>query len=471
MIVAPDGRHTRPFYYGFIGVVRGRSRCAPGEGEPTHSWQFAVPRQTVYYQDLVRQHGLPFLFLIRAVSRCLEMTIRPLMSAYGRLPLAFTRGVGCWLYDEQGNRYLDAVTGIAVCGLGHTHPAVTEAIQRQAAELLHCSNYYTIPLQVQLAERLCQIVDMEAVFFANSGAEANEAALKLARLHGHRKGIARPAIIVMEQAYHGRTLATLSASGNRALHAGFEPLMSGFVRVPFNSIAALEAVARTNADVVAVLLEPVQGEAGVRIASPDYLQAVRALCTRQDWLMILDEIQSGNGRTGRYFNYQHHAVTPDIVTTAKGLGNGMPIGACLARGVAADLFRPGHHGSTFGGNPLACAAALAVVQTIERERLATRAATLGERILGRLNDELGGSDYIRDIRGCGLMIGIEMADACPEIVPLAHAQGLLLNVTAERVIRLLPPLTLSDGECDELIERLIRLIRLYAGDDRRKPRH
>ncbi len=399
------------------------------------------------------------------------MTASSLMNTYARLPLAFTRGSGCWLHDETGQRFFDTTSGIAVCGLGHSHPAVTRAICSQAGQLIHCSNHYHIPQQRMLAERLCQIAAMDAVFFCNSGAEANETAIKLARLHGRSRRIESPAVIVMENAYHGRTLATLSASRARRMQAGFEPLVAGFVRAPMNDLASVHNISRSNRNVVAVMLELIQGDGGVILADPAYVQGLRALCDQQGWLLIVDEILTGNGRTGSYFAYQDYGVMPDIVTTAKGLGNGVPIGACLAVEPAASLFRPGSHGSSSGGNPLACSAALAVVDTIAGESLCERALQLGERLLKRLRHDLSGADYIRDIRGRGLMIGIELAEACNEMEHLACTQGLLINVTADRVVRLLPPLNMTDGEADELAGNLVRLLRLYAGDDRRKPRN
>lgn len=398
------------------------------------------------------------------------MADQPLLNTYGRLPIVFDHGQGPWLFDTQGHRYFDTFSGIAVCGLGHAHPAITEAIRAQAGKLLHCSNLFHTTLQHQLARQLCDLSGMDGVFLANSGAEANEAAIKLARLYGHNRGIDTPTIVVMERSFHGRTLATLTATGNAKVQAGFEPLVSGFVRVPFNDIEALRALAQTDPSITAVLLEPVQGEGGLTLADRHWLQGVRELCDRHDWLMMLDEVQTGNGRCGHLFAYQHFGVLPDVVTTAKGLGNGFPIGACLARGEAARVFRPGHHGSTFGGNALACAAALAVLDTLQRDRLMARAAELGQRILAELGDAFSGSDYIRDIRGLGMMIGIEMASECPELVPLAKTQGLLLNVTSERVIRLLPPLTLTDEEVRYMLDRLIHTIKLYAGDDRQRPR-
>ncbi|KZY87740.1 acetylornithine aminotransferase, partial [Oleiphilus sp. HI0072] len=329
---------------------------------------------------------------------------QPLMSTYGRLPVAFENGDGAWLYDTDGNKYFDTFFGIAVCGLGHSHPAVTKAIKDQAGRLLHCSNLYHTPLQVKLAQTLCQISGMEKVFFSNSGAEANEAAIKLARKYGHDKGIQTPTIIVMDQSFHGRTMATLTATGNRKAQAGFEPLLGGFVRAPFNDVKAVEAIAKSNPNVVAILVEPIQGEGGLSIAEDGYLKSLRQICDENDWLLMLDEVQTGNGRTGNYFAYQGYDVTPDVVTTAKGIANGYPIGACMAKGSAADVLTPGTHGSTFGGNPLGCAAALATINEITSHKLCDRASVLGERILKELENELLAANYVADIRGRGLMI-------------------------------------------------------------------
>lgn len=395
---------------------------------------------------------------------------QPLMNTYGRLPVSFESGDGCWLFDTDGNKYFDTFFGIAVCGLGHSHPSVTKAIKDQAGRLIHCSNLFHNPLQTRLATRLCEVSGMEKVFFSNSGAEANEAAIKLARKYGHEKGIKTPTIIVMEQSFHGRTMATLTATGNRKVQAGFEPLLNGFVRVAFNNIDEIEKVAKSNPNVVAILLEPIQGEGGLAIGDNHYLEAVREICDRQDWLMMLDEVQTGNGRTGHYFAYQDTKIMPDVVTTAKGLGNGFPIGACLTRGKANLVLSPGSHGSTFGGNPLGCAAALATIEEITSNDLCSRAKILGDRIIQLLKDELLDANYISDIRGKGLMIGIEMTSPCPELVPLAKAKGLLLNVTSEKVIRLLPSLTMSDEECHFLVDAVVQIIRLYAADDRSKPR-
>lgn len=398
------------------------------------------------------------------------MAEQPLMNTYGRLPIAFEHGEGCWLYDTNGNKYFDTFTGIAVCGLGHTHPAVTRAIKDQSGRLVHCSNLYHSPIQSKLAQELCNVSGMDNVFFSNSGAEANEAAIKIARLFGHQNNIATPSIIVMENAFHGRTMATLTASGNRKVQAGFEPLVSGFIRVPFNDIQAIENVAKSNPNVVAVMLEPIQGEGGLSIAEAEYMSSLRDICDARNWLMILDEVQTGNGRTGSYFAYSDYNVVPDIVTTAKGLGNGFPIGACLAKGAAAEVFSPGTHGSTFGGNPLGCAAALAVIKQIKQDNLTQRAKELGDTILNILNDNLGNTNYVSAIRGKGLMIGIEMNAPCPELVPLAKAAGILLNITSEKVIRLLPALTMTDQEAVFLADSIVKIVKLYAADDRQAPR-
>lgn len=398
------------------------------------------------------------------------MPQQPLLNTYGRLPIVFDRGRGPWLYDIDGQRYLDTFSGIAVCGLGHSHPAITRAISDQAGKLLHCSSFFHLSGQQILAGKLCDLSGMDGAFLANSGAEANEAAIKLARLYGHNRGIAEPVIVVMERAFHGRSLAMLTATGHSKVQAGFEPLIPGFVCVPFNDLDAIANVAASNPNVVAVLAEPIQGEGGIHAADPAWLQGIRELCDHQGWLMMLDEVQTGNGRTGCYFAYQSMGVTPDVVTTAKGLGNGFPIGVCLARGEAARTFEPGHHGSTFGGNALACAAATAVIDTIAKDDLLTRAQYLGERILDQLERAFAGADYVRAIRGKGLMLGIELTEPCAELVPLAKNLGLLLNVTAENVIRLLPPLTLTDDEADFMTDQIIRIVKLYAADDRRTPR-
>jgi len=387
-----------------------------------------------------------------------------LMSTYARLPVTFERGEGCSLWDVEGKRYLDALSGIAVCNLGHAHPALKEAICSQAQKLLHTSNLYGIANQEALGEKLTALAGMDKVFFSNSGAEANEAAIKLARLHGHNQGIEEPAIIVMEQSFHGRTLATLSATGNRKVQAGFEPLVKGFVRAPYDDIEALENIAKHSTNVVAVLVEPVQGEGGVHVPAENYLHEVRRVCDEHGWLMMLDEIQTGMGRTGAMFAFQHNHITPDVMTLAKGLGNGVPIGACLAKGAAAELFQPGHHGSTFGGNPLACAAGLAVVDTLVGEKLVERAETLGIHLIRGFEQALAEQEYIVDIRGKGLMIGIELDRPCGELVGQALERGLLINVTAGNTVRLLPPLVLSDDEAEQLVSSVTDLINEFVAN-------
>jgi acetylornithine/N-succinyldiaminopimelate aminotransferase len=387
-----------------------------------------------------------------------------LMHTYGRLPVTFSHGAGAWLWDTDGRKYLDGLSGVAVCGLGHAHPAIAKAICDQAGKLIHTSNWYQIDLQQKLAGELCRLSGMETVFFSNSGAEANEAAIKLARLYGHQRKIGSPTIIVTEGSFHGRTLATLSATGNRKIQAGFEPLVAGFNRVPYNDLATIAQVGDNNKDVVAVLVEPITGEGGVGIPDAGYLSGLRKLCDQRGWLLMLDEIQTGMGRTGRWFACQHENVFPDVMTLAKGLGNGVPIGACLARGAAASVFQPGNHGSTFGGNPLACRAGLAVLETIEQEDLCERAASLGKRMLAGLEKHLAGAKGIREIRGKGLMLAIELDRPCREIMTRALERNLLVNVTADTVVRLLPPLILSDAEADQLVEGLSPVILEFLGE-------
>ncbi|WP_290742154.1 aspartate aminotransferase family protein [Haliea sp.] len=382
-----------------------------------------------------------------------------LMQTYARLPVTFSHGEGVYLVDTDGRRYLDALSGISVTNLGHAHPAVTEAVQRQAGRLLHTSNLYRIAAQEALADALTAVSGMETAFFCNSGAEANEAAIKLARLYGHQRGVEKPAVIVFENAFHGRTLATLSATGNRKIQAGFEPLVSGFIRAPLNDLAAVQQIAANNPDVVAILVEPIQGEGGIRVADTAFMQGLRALCDARGWLLMLDEVQCGNGRAGHYFACQGMGVVPDVITTAKGLGNGVPIGACLAHGPAATVFRAGHHGSTYGGNPLACAAGLAVVNTVVNEGLAERATAAGTHLRQRLETALQGCDNLVEIRGRGLMIGVQLRRECGDLVQRALAAGLLINVTAGDTIRLLPPLICSDAQLDELAAGLNTLIR------------
>ncbi len=381
------------------------------------------------------------------------------MSTYARLPVAFASGKGAYLTDTKGKQYLDGLTGLAVVGLGHADPTVAEAIATQAQTLTHTSNLYEIPSQSRLAERLCKLSGMEKVFFANSGAEANEAAIKLARLKGNNAGMKNPSVLVMDDSFHGRTMATLTATGNRKVHAGFEPLLSGFARAPFNDIDAVQHIADNNPDVVALLVEPVLGEGGIYVADPGYLEALRKICDDHDWLMMLDEIQTGNGRTGRYFAYQYTDILPDVVTTAKGLGNGVPIGVCMARGAAADLFVPGNHGSTFGGNPLSCAAGNAVLDVIARDGLIERAETLGGQMLNALKLGLEGINRVKEIRGLGLMLAVELNEEVPDMVQRAMDKGVLLNVTQGNIVRLLPPLTLTDEEAEILVKTVVQLIR------------
>ena len=383
-----------------------------------------------------------------------------LMKAYVRQPISFVRGSGARLWDEHGVEYLDAIAGVAVTSLGHAHPEIAAAISQQASTLLHTSNVFRIDWQEQLGGRLCALAGMEKAFFCNSGAEANETALKLARLHGRRKQVPQPQILVMENGFHGRTLATLSATGNPASQSGFEPLMPGFVRVPYDDLEAVRQLAAQSPDIVAVLVEPVQGEGGVRVARPEYLRALRIMCDQHGWLLMLDEIQTGLGRTGAWFGHQHADITPDVMTLAKALGNGFPIGACLARGAAADLFSPGQHGSTFGGNPLACRVACTVLDLMTRDKLPQRAAVLGVRLLARLQQALHSHPDVLAIRGQGLMAGIELNRNCQDLVGRALAeQRLLITVTRERTIRLLPPLICDEAQIDDIVARIAALMR------------
>ena len=383
------------------------------------------------------------------------------MNTYARLPVAFSHGNGSRLTDTNGKAYLDGLSGIAVNTLGHNHPVLVKAIAEQEGRLLHTSNIYQMPLQDRLAGKLAQLSGMEEVFFCNSGCEANEAAIKLARMYGHQRNIDEPAIVVMEQSFHGRTLATLSATGNRKVQAGFEPLVSGFVRVPFDDLEAVRAVGEHNKNIVAVMLEIVQGEGGVHVANMDYQRGLRKLCDEHGWLLICDEVQCGIGRTGKWFGFQHAEILPDVVTLAKGLGGGVPIGACLAAGKAAWLFKPGNHGSTFGGNQLATTAALATLGVIEQEDLLANAVAVGDVIRDGLAQALAGVSGVVDIRGMGLMIGIELDRPCGDLVRQALDAGLLINVTAERVVRLLPALNFNADEGRELVERLAPLIHAF----------
>lgn len=401
---------------------------------------------------------LPFLFLIVGNT---PMTSH-IMPTYGRLPVTFTHGKGAWLWDDQDKRYLDAVSGIAVCNLGHAHPAVHKAIAKQSKTLIHTSNLYQVAAQEQLADVLTAKSGMDNVFFSNSGAEANEAAIKLARCYGHQKGIIKPEIIVMEKSFHGRTLATLSATGNPKVQKGFEPLVGGFVRVPYNDIAAIKKVVANHKNCVAILVEPIQGEGGVNIPDADYLNQIRAICDKHHLLMMLDEIQTGIGRTGKFLAFQHNDIVPDVCTLAKALGNGVPIGACLARGKAATLFTAGMHGSTFGGNPLVCSAALAVLKTLEQNDLISQAETKGQKIVEGFRKKLQDNPSVVDIRHKGLMIGIELSSPCTALVAAAQQQGLLINVTNEKVIRLLPPLVIKNKQIKFLVDTLSTLIQEHT---------
>ena len=385
------------------------------------------------------------------------------MNTYARLPVAFSHGQGCRITDTEGKEYLDALSGIAVSTLGHAHPRLVAAIAGQAGRMLHTSNLYRIREQEDLADKLVALSGMQEVFFCNSGCEANEAAIKLARYFGHKMGIETPTIIVMEKAFHGRTMATLSATGNRKAQAGFEPLVAGFVRVPYNDLQAIRSIAEHNRNIVAVMVEIIQGEGGIHLAAPEFQSGLRQLCDERDWLMILDEVQCGMARTGKWFGYQHAGVQPDIATLAKGLGSGVPIGACLAGGKAAGLFGPGNHGSTFGGNPLACAAALTTIATIEADGLMAAAERVGLQLRQGFKEALAGTAGVLEIRGQGLMIGIELDRPCGELVGKALAAGLLINVTADKVVRLLPPLIFSEAEAAELVARLTPLIKDFLG--------
>ena len=386
------------------------------------------------------------------------------MNTYNPLPVAFARGEGVWLWDVNGKRYLDALAGIAVSGLGHAHPKLVKAIADQASRLIHTSNLVRVPEQSALADKLCELARMDNVFFGNSGAEANECAIKLARFYGHKKGIDNPTIIVMERAWHGRTLATLAATGSRKAQAGFEPLVTGFVRVPYNDVESIKQIAQHNPDVVAVLTEVVQGEGGIVPARIDYLQALRQLCDEKQWLLMIDEVQSGIGRTGKWFAHQHAGIVPDVMPLAKGLGSGVPIGACLAKGVAAQLFKPGNHGTTFGGGPLVSVAALTTLKVIEEEGLLANAERIGTHLKSRFTEALSDVAGVVDIRGMGLMMGIELDRPCGELVKQALDAGLLTNVTQDSVIRLLPPIIIKQAEADQLVDTLVPVIKSFLAE-------
>ena len=384
-----------------------------------------------------------------------------LKNTYTPLPVTFVRGEGVWLWDDQGKRYLDALAGVAVCGLGHCHPDLVKAICDQAGQLIHTSNLYHIGKQEQLATKISHLSGMDNAFFCNSGAEANEAAIKLARLYGHNKGIDLPTIVVMEKSFHGRTMATLTASGNRKVQAGFEPLLTGFARVPYNDLEAVSQVAVHNKNIVAILVEPYQGEGGVNVPQAHYLQGLRHLCDQNGWLLMLDEVQCGIGRSGKWFAFQHSGIHPDVMTLAKGLGSGVAIGACLAKGVASEVFKPGNHASTFGGNPLASTAALTTLNIIERDGLILNALELGDYIRSSFKSTLSSIEGVKEIRGQGLMIGIELSRPCGELVREALSQGLLINVTSDKVVRLLPPLVMKRQEADLVVSSVSKLIKEF----------
>jgi acetylornithine aminotransferase len=387
------------------------------------------------------------------------------MNTYGRLPFALSHGQGAWVWDTEGRRYLDGLGGIAVNTLGHAHPKLVPALQDQIAKLIHCSNYYQNPLQEALAAKLVEVSGLTNVFFCNSGLEANEAALKIARKYGHDRGIERPAVIVYERAFHGRSIATLSATGNPKVQAGFGPLVEGFVRIPLNDIAAVERVARENPDVVAVFLETIQGEGGVNPARVEYLQALRRLCDEKQWLLMLDEVQCGIGRTGKWFAHQWAGIQPDVMPLAKGLGSGVPIGAVVCGPRAAGVLQPGNHGTTFGGNPLAMRAGVETLRIMEEDGLLAHAAAMGERLIGGLQRGLAGVAGVTEIRGQGLMVGIELARPCGELLGQAAQAGLLLSVTADKVVRLVPPLTISADEIDQLLAILLPLITAFCAKE------
>lgn len=387
---------------------------------------------------------------------------RPVMPTYAPQPVAFERGEGAWLYDTDGRRYLDLLSGIAVNTLGHNHPRLVAAIADQASRIIHCSNLFEIPLREKMAQRLVDLSGMTNVFFCNSGLEANEAAIKIARKYGHDRGIDLPEIVVYEHAFHGRSLATLSATGNVKVQKGFEPLVPGFVRVPLNDIAALERVAAERPNVVAVFLEAIQGEGGIQPARVEYLRAVRALCDRKGWLMMVDEVQCGTGRTGRWFAHQWAGILPDVMPLAKGLSSGIPVGAVVAHGAAAEVFQPGNHGTTFGGNPLAMRAGLTTIEVMEEDGLLANATAMGDRLMDGLRRALADVPGVREVRGTGLMIGIELDRPCPEVVGLALKAGLVLNVTADRVVRLLPPLILDAAQADLAVATLAPILRDVA---------
>ena len=393
--------------------------------------------------------------------------LRPMphvMNTYGRLPIAFSHGRGCRLWDTSGKEYLDALGGIAVNTLGHAHPKLVPALQDQVGKLIHCCNYYEIPLQEQLAAHLCALSGMDSVFFCNSGLEANEAALKIARKFGHDRGIEKPEVIVYEKAFHGRSIATLSATGNPKIQKGFEPLVEGFVRVPMNDLGAVERVAASNPNVVAVFLETIQGEGGINPARNEYLQGLRALCDRHNWLLMLDEVQCGIGRTGKWFAHQWAGIVPDVMPLAKGLGSGVPIGAVVTGPKATPVLGPGNHGTTFGGNPLAMRAGVETLRIMEEDNLLRNAAVVGEALRQALRDALAGERGLKEIRGAGLMIGVELDRPCGVLLGRAAEAGLLISVTADSVIRIVPPLVMTLAEAQEVVARLVPLIKAFLAE-------
>ncbi len=388
-----------------------------------------------------------------------------LMNTYARQPVTFSHGEGAWLWDVNGKRYLDALSGIAVNTLGHAHPRFTAALSTQIGKLIHTSNIYQVREQELIADKLCELSGMQEVFLCNSGCEANEAAIKLARMYGNQRGVDTPTIIVMEKAFHGRTLATLSATGNRKVQAGFEPLVKGFVRVPYDDLDAIRQVAQHTPNIVAVLVEPIQGEGGIRTPDISYLQGLRKICDEHEWLLMLDEVQCGLGRTGKWFAFQHTGIMPDVMTLAKGLGSGVPVGACLAAGKATGTFKPGNHGSTFGGNPLASTAALTTLNIMEQDKLLDHATKLGAWLKQQFEARLSGVKGVITVRGQGLMLGIELDKPCGALVGKALEQGLLINVTADNVVRLLPSLIFSEAEAQQLLDMLCPLITEFLAQE------
>jgi acetylornithine/N-succinyldiaminopimelate aminotransferase len=383
------------------------------------------------------------------------------MNTYARQPVAFVKGQGVWLWDEAGKKYLDALAGIAVNTLGHNHPRLVRALSEQIARVIHTSNLFRVPAQEAAADRVAEVSGLDEVFFCNSGLEANECALKVARKYGHDRGIAEPAIIVMEKAFHGRSLATLSATGSRKVQAGFEPLVQGFIRVPLNDLEAVRQVAAHNRNIAAVFIEPIQGEGGINVSRLEYLRGLKEICDSHEWLFMSDEVQCGLGRTGKWFVYQHAGFLPDVLPLAKGLGSGVPVGACAVGGRAKGVFKPGNHGSTFGGNPLAMTAVVTTIDTMKEEGLLANALKVGDAIRGGLTHALQGVRGVVEVRGMGMMIGVELDRACGELVARALEAGLVINVTAENVIRIVPPLVMNEVEAREVLERLVPLVREF----------